>query len=70
MAFKYSDGVVYESDFEFWYIHGRKPAREEKTEIADDGPTSRNEGSSLTHPAHELSGRPRVRGKGRGPEWC
>ena len=77
MAFKYSDGQIYESDFHYRYVNGRKPVKELKTEIeefiepiVEGGSISGIERSLMTHPAHELSGRQRVRGKGRGPEWC
>lgn len=69
MAFRYSDGQIYESNFHFWYVNGCKPDPELKVEEVETE-TRVEGGARITHPMHELSGRLRVRGGEHGPQWC
>lgn len=69
MAFKYlADEKVYQDKFHFWYVNGFNPQKEMIEEVP--GPSPVIEGTRMTHPTWEMSGGVRVRGKGRGPEWC
>ncbi|OGD71322.1 hypothetical protein A3A84_03845 [Candidatus Collierbacteria bacterium RIFCSPLOWO2_01_FULL_50_23] len=75
MAFKcIVDGKTYESNAHFRYVYGVNPPKDLIEEIEAPmvegvaGSGSSSEGSRMTHPTHEQSGRRRIRG--RGPEWC
>lgn len=70
MAFKYSDGQIYESIFHYWYVNGSKPKPDGIVEVIEkEVPVvGEGEGFRLVHPRRNVDGSPRR--LGRRPGWC